>query len=239
MADVDICNLALGYLGDTANITSLAERSVQAQFCSRFYPIARKTLLEMHNWGFATKRVKLAEVTNPTLAIAQGVDPTIDQGTWLYAYALPSDAVNTLAVIPAEAVADYESSFGPVALEFYPPYPQGYVPVPNSPSYVPQEYVTETQPDGTQIVLTNCQDAVLRYTGLVTDTTKFSALFTLALSWLLASMLAGPLIKGDAGAAQSKRCLEMFGSIKGSAAASDANQRKLNIEPSVPWIRGR
>ena len=48
-SEVDICNLALGHLGDNATVASLnpPEGSVQAQHCARFYPIARDALLEM------------------------------------------------------------------------------------------------------------------------------------------------------------------------------------------------
>lgn len=238
MSEVTICNLALGHLGDTANIASLTERSVQAQLCARFYPIARDALLEMSTWGFATRRVKLALVANPTLAIAQGVDATADMGTWRYAYALPSDVINAIAVISAEAPDDYQAQFGS-ALDDHPPFAQGYLPVPGAPTNVPQPYAIETQTDGSEIVLTNVCDAVLRYTVVVTDTTKFGPLFTVALSWLLGSMLAGPILKGDVGAAAGERCLTMFKSFEGMAESSDANQRKTNVEPSVAWIRGR
>jgi hypothetical protein len=88
-------------------------------------------------------------------------------------------------------------------------------------------------------VLTNVPDAVLRYTTQVTDTTKFSPLFTVALSHMLASMLAGPILKGDKGAAEAKNQLALAKTFEGMAEASDANQRKNNIEPAVSWIRGR
>ena len=241
MNEVDICNLALGHLGDTATVASIRppESSVQAQLCARFYPVARNALLEMGSWGFATRRVKLAPVTNPALTIAQMVDPNADTGTWQYAYALPAAVVNVLAVLPAQAVDDYEAKFGPADKDFFPPYPQGYLPVPGSPTYTPQPFALEAQDDGTQIILTNACDAVLRFTTVVTDTTKFSPLFTVALSWLLASMLAGPLLKGDAGEAAGERCLTMFKSFEGQAEASDANQRRTHLEPAVSWIRGR
>ncbi len=240
-SEVDICNLALSHLGDTAEIASLSERSTQAKLCARFYPMARNTMLEMATWSFATRRVKLALVDNPTLAIAQSVDPTANQGTWQYAYAMPNAVVNAISVLPAEAIDDYEAMLGPFGSgqNMCPPYPQGYLPVPGSPTYTPQPYTIETAADGSQIILTNCVDAVLRYTLMVADTTKFGPMFTLALSYLLSSMLAGPIIKGDAGAAQAAKQLLLFKDWEQQAEASDAYQRKLNIEPSVSWIRGR
>lgn len=243
MSEVTICNLALSHLGDTANVQSIAppDGSVQAQLCARFYPVARNSLLEMANWGFATRRVKLAEVKNPTL-------DSNGNGPWKYAYALPSDVLNALAVVPAGSPDDIEAWFGAPATDCYPPYPQGYLPVPGAPIYVPQPYAIETQTDGSQIVLTNVgvdagddasAAAVLRYTAVVTDTTQFSPLFGLALSYLLASMLAGPILKGDAGTTAAAQQLQLFNAVKGQAVSSDANQRRTRVEPAVSWIRGR
>jgi len=241
MNDVTICNLALGHLGDIANVKSInpPDQSVQAQLCKRFYPAARNALLEMSSWGFATVRAKLAQIGNPTLAIAQGVDPAATQGTWQFAYALPNDVINVISVLPAAAIDDYEARFWPTDQPSFPSFPQGSIPVPGAMAYMPQPFVMETQADGTQIVLTNTVDAVLRFTRAVTDTTKYSPLFSLALSHFLASMLAGPLLKGDAGMKASQAQLALFKAVEGWAEASDANQRKLNIEPSPSWIRGR
>lgn len=221
---VDICNLALANLGDTATVTSInpPEGSAQAQHCARFYPIARNALLEMAPWGFATRRAILAEVENTW-------------PEWQFAYAVPNGVVNLLAVLPPDAVDDYSQQCAPPA-----PFPArfsdngllGTV-------YTPQPYTVEITSDGQQIILTNQESAVLRYTGLVTDTSQFSPLFVTALGWLLASMLAGPLLKGDAGTAQAKQCLQMFQVFEAQAEASDANQRRITPQQAVPWMVGR
>jgi hypothetical protein len=221
---VDICNLALSYLGDTATVSSLSppDGSAQAQHCARFYPIARTSALEMASWDFSTKRSILAPVNNAW-------------AMWRYAYSMPSDAINILGVLPIEAADDYSETF---CQPFPYPLPEGIIPSANA-IYTPQPYTIEMDSNGLQIILTNVCDAVLRYTYDVSDTTKFSALFTQALAWLLASMLAGPLIKGDAGAAESKRCLGMFQAVESQAEVSDANQRKINPKIATPWIVGR
>jgi hypothetical protein len=61
----------------------------------------------------------------------------------------------------------------------------------------------------------------------------------MALSWQLASMLAGPILKGDAGSAESKRCTQMAMGYLSQAQQSDANQRRTTIEHIVPWSAGR
>jgi hypothetical protein len=79
----------------------------------------------------------------------------------------------------------------------------------------------------------------LRYTGIVTDTTKFSPLFVMTLSWHLSSMLAGPILKGDAGAAEAKRCTALMQYYLSQATDSDAGQRRTNILHNVDWMAGR
>jgi hypothetical protein len=83
------------------------------------------------------------------------------------------------------------------------------------------------------------EDAVLRYTAKVSDTTRFSNLFTMTLAWHLASLLAGPVIKGDVGRAEGKRCMEMVVYFLNQAKMSDTNQRQVHPTHVVPWMTGR
>lgn len=196
-SEVDIANLALSHLGDSATVASLdpPEGSAQAEHCARFYPIARDSLLELHNWKFATRRATLAQLS-------------VDSGPWAFAYAVPADALKMLAVLPSGAASDADS----------------------------EDYEPEVVETGASAILTNCELATLRYIALVTDTTKFSPLFELALSWQLASFLAGPILKGDAGAAEAKRCAGVAMAHLSQAAISDANQRRVTPTHNVPWL---
>lgn len=96
---VDIVNLALGHIGDTAQVTSISppDATVQASHGARFYPIARDELLEAHPWTFATVRVPLAVITGA------------DQPEWAYSYALPSKYLRALAVLRPDAPSDADS----------------------------------------------------------------------------------------------------------------------------------
>ena len=223
--EVDICNLALGHLGDNATVASLTppEGSAQAEHAARFYPISRDTLLESHAWNLATRRATMPLVTNP---ISQ----------WQYAYAIPNDCMDILAVISPDAQSDYVTR---ASASDNPGYQGGYAPTVSAGMYVPQQFTIETDSTGTPILFTNVKDALLRYQANVTDTSKFSAQFTLTLSWHLASMLAGPVIKGDAGQAEGKRCSAMMASFLSSAKNSDLQNRKINLEHIVPWTAGR
>lgn len=68
---------------------------------------------------------------------------------------------------------------------------------------------------------------------------SFPPLFTEALAWQLASMLAGPMLKGDAGAAEAKRCLQMVSVYLPQAKEVDANQYQLPITHKVVWMEQR
>lgn len=220
-SEVDICNLALGHLGDTATVSSInpPEGSAQAEHCSRFYPIARDSLLEMHAWGFAT--------TRSTLALLGSAWPE-----WKYCYASPTDALNLLAILPPQADDDYSSAnnYG---------FTQTGIPLIGSGTYTPQTFSQETLEDGSVVIYTNQEEAVCRYTRFITDTTVFSPLFVDTLSWYLASYLAGPILKGDIGAAEAKRCMGNAMGMLGKAAVSDSNQRRTHIAQNVGWIAGR
>lgn len=199
-SEVDVCNLALAHLGDTATVASLdpPEGSAQAEHCARFFPIARDSLLEMHPWKFATRRVLLAQLATETW-------------NWGFAYAEPAGVIKLLAVLPPSAASDAET----------------------------KEYEAETDGNGMPIILTNQENASLRYIAHVTDTTVFSPLFAMALSWHLASMLAGPLLKGEAGAAEAKRCTAVMSGYLAQATLSDSSQRRIKPEQNVGWINNR
>lgn len=202
-SEVQICNLALSHLGDTATVTSLdpPEGSAQAEHCARFYPIARDMMLEAHAWGFATRRTQPAQLTSEAEA-------------WEYAYAIPNNALRILEV-------------------FRPGTPESFA------FSAPQNYTVESLADGARVLYTDAKCAQITYTVRVTDTTKFSPLFVMALSWQLAALLAGPLIKGAEGAAAAQRASAMMMSYASKAMESDANQRHIKLEAEPPWMAGR
>lgn len=229
-SEIDISNTALSYLGDAANVSSIdpPEGSAQAEHCARFYPIARDALLEMHDWGFATRRVALAQLANPTTQ-------------WAYCYAQPNNMVNPIAVLASDGLDD--TSVAMVStVNALNGQVQGITGV-----YTPQPFVLEIADDGTDIIYTNQENATLRYVARVTDTSKFSPLFTLVLGRSLASMLAGPVVKGREGSAESARQFTIaFGQdgksgLFGKAVSSDANQKRSTTRDrqQVAWLNGR
>ncbi len=212
-SEVEIANLALSHLGDSATVSSLSppEGSAQAERCARFYPLARDVMQEEFVWSFCTRRKLLALVANWS------------SGKWAYAYAVPSEMLHPISVSHPDASSDQVDVLGLRA---------------GSP------FQLEGTDTGQVVILTNQPDAELRYTVRVRDTTKFSAQFVEALSWRLASMLAGPILKGEAGIKMTQSCLQIAISLGGEAAVKNANssqeERGQGGRGHVPsWIGAR
>lgn len=221
-SEVEICNLALSHLGDSADVSSIdpAEGSPQAEHCARFYPIARDSLLEMHDWGFASTRAVGAAVAFPFTE-------------WGYAYAYPTDALRIRGVLPADATDDYTAAYPPVD-----PYSRNSLPN-QIVGVTAQVFVTETDDAGRQIILTDQVGAVIRYTRKIIDTGRFSPLFVATLARYLASYLAGPVLKGDSAITQGKAQLGIAMGMLAQAAVSDANQGRREIAHVAPWLGAR
>lgn len=213
-SEIDVCNLALAHLGDDATVSSIdpPEGSAQAEHCARFYAMARDALLQMHSWGFATKRIT-------------GAALTAEATSWAYAYALPADCLQMLAVIPPETSDDYVDNVTqqmPYALQFQ-----------------TQPFEIETLEDGTTVVYTDQEQAVLRYIARVTDASKFPPLFVTSLARLLAHYLAGPVIKGDVGRKEAEGQYKIFLVEIGKATTQDGNASRRTARAAPVWIAGR
>lgn len=219
-SEVEICNLALAHLGDSATVASIdpPEGSAQAEHCARWYPIARNSLLELQEWDFAITRALLAELANP---FAQ----------WQHVYARPSDCLKVLAILPSDATGDLAQTFPTTCL-----YP-GATPQACT-IYTPADFTTETDANtGNKIILTNQANALARYTRAVTDTSKFSSLFTDALGWYLAGYLSGPVLKGDTGINVGRAMKAEALAMLSAAAVASANQSSQQQVHAYPWSR--
>lgn len=196
-SEIDICNLALGHLGDDATVASIdpPEGSAQAEHCARFYPVARDMVLEAHNWKFSTRRATLALLD-------------VESFNWTYAYAEPNNALRIISILPAFAEINEEG----------------------------EQFETIGDDLGNSLIFTNLDEATAIYTVSVSDTTKFSPLVVDAIARLLASYLAGPVLKGDVGKAEAKAQFQAFRLSLSLAMQSDANQRRVTPTHNVPWM---
>ena len=217
---VDLCNLSLARLGDEANVVSIEppDGSAQAAHCARFLPMVRDSLLQAHAWGFALRREALAAITMPA-----GVSG------WLYAYAMPNQCLQLLAVQAADAPDDFTASITDAddALRS---------------SAAQWPHLVELTPAGAMVILTDTGSAIARFVQRVDDPTLWSPLFTETLSWRLAAAVAGPLFKGDAGMPQARRREEMAAAVLARARAQDAQQSRPRIlsQPlASSWLSAR
>lgn len=211
--DVDICNLALSFIGDSAVVTSItgADTSIQATQCARFYPIVRDQVLERHPWKFQLKYAALtaASVTLPD--------------NWAYAYTLPDNCLSIVNILKTDTI--YESYIWPT-----------YVTADVSRVAFSVEMV------GTAQVLYCNQDTVtVQYTEKVTDVSKYPASLVSAMAMLLAAYLAGPIIKGKAALQMTQALRQQFEVAVLQAQALDAafTHTESNRSYTATSIRAR
>lgn len=204
--EIEICNLALSHIGETARVTSIdpPDGSAQAEACARFYSISRDTLLERHAWDFTTRFANLTPKPN-------------DRTDWAYAYEWPATATGILELVPARAGRE-QPNYGP----------HGFAAL----------YAVEMNHQGERTIYTDVPDASIRFSVWVTDSSKFSALFIQALSYQLASALAGVIIKGKEGSQIADVLMQRARGYEASAMAQDSSKRR-RAEPNnrFPWRR--
>lgn len=208
--EVDVANMALSHLGIAARVTSIS-------------PSDGRYESDKCAEFFPIARDMLLEMHDWSFATVREVLAELDVGvpdSWTYAYAKPNSCLRILAVMPAEYGNDYGSEI--------PGYPTG------------QEYVQETEPvSDTTIIFTNVEEATIRYVARETDISRYSATAVVALSHLLASLLAGALVKGVAGVKLAGASMQMASMFVSQAKERDANQGHLKVNHVPSFLSGR
>lgn len=100
---VDICNLALSYLGEGSTVTSIdpPDGSPHAGNCNRWYPHALRACFEDFDWSWATNRIIPARLTS--------IDNSVYQ--WKYGFTLPSEMVRLINVKSPSGAPEFPHSF--------------------------------------------------------------------------------------------------------------------------------
>lgn len=208
---VAICNLALSHLGDEAEVSAISPPDGTVQAAH----CAR---------FYPIARDALLEahpwyfaVKRVPLAEVED-NPVADD--WTYAYAIPSTCIRPLSLL-------------------YPGVPEKFLSTESDAGSHP--FLLESAEDGSKILFTNVEGAYLRFIDTVTDPTKFTPLFVTTLGRLLASYLAGPVLKGQEGRREAAAQLKLFELEYLKATASSANVgRRSTYETRKPdWIAGR
>lgn len=197
---LDIWNLALSHIGDGDDVDDVAEATLEAEECRKYYPNALKMVLERHNWDFAIKTVALA--LHSEAAPSQ----------WTYRYGVPSDYIKALKVFPNlgnTATTWLDSNYYTFDIDG-----QSY------------RFDIEVADAGAITIVTNEAEAHLRYVYRNENAAMYSPGFVLALSFLLASFLAGgPILKS------SKKAMEMMNAYELTFGQGRVNNSNASYNP--------
>lgn len=137
---------------------------------------------------------------------------TCDCPEWDYCYVIPNKMLRPIAVLAHGSTDDYSQS---------------------------SDFTVQQDSTGIQRIYTDVEDAVLMYTEYVDDPQIWPPNFRMVLAWHLASMLAGCLIRGDVGAQESKRCLQMMSMYLSKSSSFDSGKRRVHPDKQAAWITGR
>jgi hypothetical protein len=150
---VQICNMALLRVGGKT-ISALTDNAREAELCNVFYEQCRDMVLKIHPWSFARRRSILGQLSDPA--------PT----NWTYAFALPVDYLQAVAVVlPGARNPRTDEAI---------PFQMGVL-------------------SGVRALFCDEPEVELDYT-CTPEPEFFDVGFSGAVAWLLASELGGPLI---------------------------------------------
>lgn len=135
-----------------------------------------------------------------------------DVNGWLYEYAKPANAVKIIAILPDQDKY-YEN---------------------------PQSFILETDADtGLERILTDQENAFCRYTFYCTNTNRFSEKFSQCITLMLASRLAGNIIKGAPGMKVAEALLKRYQDALLVAKHEDMKQRRKDLDTRATWLKFR
>lgn len=130
---------------------------------------------------------------------------------WRYVYAVPPRLIHVISITPTYDKLGEQS----------------------------QGYLIEKDTNGHDVIYTDCDDAVIRYTRDTDETEDFTPTFLNALVYLLASKLAGPIISGTAGIKIGTAMGEAYEKTLPIAISRDSKQRKTDFKHLPGWIDWR
>lgn len=174
--EAELCNIALGRIGQRQYIDALTEATTEAEACAVYYGHARDVVLASFPWPWATRRAVLA-------VLSDDEDDADARPGWAFTYALPADCVTVLRLHDEEAG---ERGF---TAETRIPFKLEHDPV-----------------SGLRVLLTDLENAELLYVAKLELVGLFPPLFADAVAWRLAADLALVLpVKPQVGLAMEQR----------------------------------
>lgn len=228
LADVDICNMALSHLGISTGILSInpPDPSAAGQSCAFWYPKSRNFVLQSAPWNFA--------YTYQTLAsdASQVPGTTWAYPGWRYAYQVPNDCLQAVAVVTAAGLR-----FGQMYWNgYWWPYPTQMFAMPKIPFKIFESQASPGQLAIACDVNAATQPLYLFYIQCVTNTGLFDPMFSEALSYEIAGKVGGPL---RADPQRVSAAQQMAVSRRLDALAQHMNAAQQDRERSSPSILTR
>ncbi len=199
---VEICNMALGWLGGNL-IISLDDPSIEAKLCKAVYVPLRDAVLEEREWTFAVKRLQPAALVTPPV---YGFDK---------AFQIPPEVIRILQVSRAGEVSDGAVVEG------------SFLSATRGGTGTGRETRIDWDREGDQILCNNAAEIFIRALIRIDDTTKFSPAFDQALAARMAMDLAIPVASSEK---LQKDMAVMYSDKIRMAAATDGMQgRSYNV----------
>jgi len=150
-----------------------------------------------------------------SLKRAQLAEVANASAAWTYAYALPSNCLRALRILaPSIALTVFNQDAYTLRTD--------------------DRSSADFEIEG-EVLYTNAAEAVLLYVQDTTDSTQFSASFTSALSYLLASYLAGPILKGSEGVQVGDGMRQRASAMVDVSATASANASS-STEAAAPQL---
>lgn len=202
-SEVEICNIALSNIRG-GSINSLTEGTIQAQVCKLKYGILRDRCLREIPWGFNRKIKALAEVTT-------------DIFNWAYAYQYPVDCLKIHRLIGSfEELPAGSASVIARARD------SRVLPLKDLRTQIPYEVFNF---DDKKTIGADQPELRIDYVAKITDPNLFSDDFIMALSHLLSSEIAIPIVGAELGRALRNDSLQLYKQYLASAISADQNDQ--------------
>lgn len=209
-SEVEICNLALSNIR-AGSINSLTEASTAAQNCKLKYPILRDRCLADNAWGFNHKLVAMQLLTTEVY-------------NWAYAYKYPVDCLKINRLVGAqEELLNSDADVISRLID------SNLLPVNDIRRKIPYEVFNYSD---NKLIGTNDADLYIDYVVKVEDPNLFTPDFTLALSHLLASEVAIPIVGVELGRQLRSDELQIYEAYLASAISSDMNEQQMDTPES-------
>lgn len=240
----DVCNQALGHIGWTQRLTSLADQTPSGVMCTAFYGQARDEVLRATIWPFAVHHLQLAPIDPAAL------ENKIVPQQFRFAFLYPAACLRFWGLFRYSNRLSIDAQRDTTAVQ------TGATPTRwndngfrlwhrNPADFEKIRYVRESDSNVGQILLSDEREPVaefLRSPGktvngvFVEDVTQWDPDFVRAVALLTASYLAGPLKKDTALAAQM---LQAYKAAIGEASANAEQEIQQDPQPLPNFIRAR